>query len=589
MAHRGPDGSGVSDLEFAVFGHTRLAVLDRSDLAEQPMIDATTGCGLVFNGEIYNFVELRDELAARGHAFHSSGDTEVLLRSYLEWGIGCLDRLNGMFAFAISDPGRRAVFVARDRFGEKPVHLVRQSDQVWFASEAKALFAARAIGPRVDRDQLFGFLATGDLGHPTRTAFDGVEQLPAAHAAWVDETGIRTWRWWSVPEDPERSDAADEPVPDERIAELLLDAVTIRLRSDVPVGTSLSGGVDSTLILSTVRAVRPDGEIHAFTAGFPGHPSDELPTATETARRLGVHLHPVPLEALDLDAGLAEMHRAHESPVESPSVLAQYRVMSEAADARITVLLDGQGGDETWAGYPKYARAALTDELVTGRLGRAWARQRDWSAVQGSRLDPAVSRYVALVGGSRFRRLAARATTAYGPRWLAGPYRRAHLTFDPLDGIHLPAATVGHVAPASVARDQDRVMLPRLLRYADRNSMAWSREVRLPFLDHRLVALAASMPLADRLAPGWTKEPLRRLLCNHGMEDIARRTGKIAFMPPNRSWMGLPTLVDRTANAWALLHDAGIVASATPVDAVLPRWRALSAVTWAEQFGVRLG
>ena len=589
MAHRGPDGSGVADVGFAVLGHTRLAVLDTSDQAEQPMVDVESGCTIAFNGEIYNYVELRAELAAKGHRFRSTGDTEVLLRSYVEWGEGCLDRLNGMFAFAVTDPGRRGVLLARDRFGEKPLHLVRTAGTTWFASEAKALFAAGAVAPCVDARQLFGFLATGDLGHPTRTAFDGIEQLPGGHAAWVDAGGLRTWRWWSVPEDPAGSGYAGRPVPPEEIADLVLDAVDIRLRSDVPVGTSLSGGIDSTLLLSLVRSVRPDGEIHAFTAGFPGQPSDELPAATDTAARLGVRIHPVPLEAPDLDAGLTALHLAHESPVESPSVLAQYRVMQAASEAGITVLLDGQGGDETWAGYPEYVRAALSDELLTGRFGRAYARSRGWRAVQGAPLRPAASRYVALVGGARARRLALRAATTAGPRWLAPAYRRRHRSFDPLDGVAFPAARIGHVAPASVARDQDRVMLPRLLRYADRNSMAWSREVRLPYLDHRLAALAASLPLADRIAPGWTKEPLRRLLADRGMGDVARRTGKVAFMPPNRAWMEHPETVERTAEAWSLLFRSGLVAAPTPVDAVLPRWRVLSAATWADQFGVRLG
>ncbi len=590
LHHRGPDGSGTWLGEFADLGHTRLAILDTSAAAAQPMVDPESGCVLVVNGEIYNFVELRRELEAKGHSFRSSGDSEVLLRSYLEWGEACLERLNGMFAFALADPRRQAVLIARDRFGEKPLHLARHNGSVWFASEVKALLAAGVVRPRSNERYLFGFLATGDLGHPTETAFADVDQLRAGHAGWIDPSGrLETWSWWEVP----GAEAAAEARRDagtgslEHLGQLLDDAVAIRLRSDVPVGTSLSGGIDSTLVLSAVRARRPDGEIHAFTAGFPGSPLDELPTATATAARLGIQLHAVPLGAEDLVPAVDALHRAHETPTETPSVFAQYRVMQAAFDAGITVLLDGQGGDETWAGYPKYAAIALTDELVHGQLARAVRRERAWRATQGVTLRPAVSRYLGLIGGPPVRRAL---TTAFrfGPRWLSDSYRRRHWHFDPVDGVDLPAARFGSMAVDAQRRDLDRVMLPRLLRVADRNSMAWSREVRLPYLDHRLVELGLAWPLAGKLDGGWTKEPLRRLLDGRGATDVARKVGKLAFMPPTAQWLTHPDLEERGRSAWHRLHRAGFLASPDPVPSVLARWRVLSLVTWADVFGVPL-
>jgi asparagine synthase (glutamine-hydrolysing) len=588
LAHRGPDGSGIDLGPFAGLGHTRLAILDSTPAAGQPMVDPATGCVLVFNGEIYNFVELRTELRSKGHGFASTGDTEVLLRAYLEWGTDCLDRLNGMFAFAVSDPRSGHVFAARDRFGEKPLHLVCRDGQVWFASEIKALLAAGAVRPAPDVDYLYRFLSLGDLGHPVATPFLGVEQLPAAHAAVIGGDGsVRRWRWWSLPGTGSPGPAGAAGPEGEELDALLADSVALRLRSDVPVGTSLSSGVDSSLILSLVRSLNPHGEVHAFTASFPGSPADELAGARATAGHLGVAIHPVALSAPDLASDLVPLHVANESPVETPSVFAQYRVMRAAAEAGVTVLLDGQGGDETWAGYPKYQQIALTDELLAGRFTEANRRRHAWRAVHGRPLRPATSRYVGLLGGPRLRSLFDLGLRQ-GPRWLSAEFRRSVGQVDLLSGIDLPGARLGSVTADAMDRDLDRVMLPRILRYADRDSMAWSREVRLPYLDHRLVALAAATPLAERMAGGWTKEPLRRMLERRDLGSVARQSAKHAFMPPLGEWFADPAMSDRLREGWHQARRAGIVSADRAPESPLVRWRVLSLAIWADQFKVSL-
>ena len=587
LGHRGPDGQGQFEAGGVGLAHTRLAIIDPTAASDQPMLDEATGCALVFNGEIYNYRELREELRRSGHHFRSAGDTEVLLRAYLGWGEGCLDRLNGMFAFALWDPRRGEVLLARDRLGEKPLQLCRHDGALWFASEVKALLAAGLAPAAPNHPYLLRFLALGDLGHPVETPFASVTQLPAGHCAWVSPgPTVRTRPYWRAPEPiPEGAAVGDVAGA---FADLFVDSVDLRLRSDVPLGTSLSGGLDSSAVLATVRRHHPEGELHAFTASFPGTAADELPRARLVAERLGVTIHPVPLGAADLDTGLEAMITANEGPVESPSTFAQFEVMREAAKAGITVLLDGQGADETWTGYEKYVGLAVVDRFVTGRPAAGVALARQWRSVRGGLPRAPLGRYAALLSGSTVRaRLGSLGLRVQG-RWLADGYRRAHRG-DPLDGNPLGRARFGGVSCANARADLDRITLPRLLRYADRNSMAWSREVRLPFLDHRLVELAARTPFDQKVVRGWSKEPVRRLLEDLGLPEVARRRDKRAYMPPNDQWMAYPAIDARVRAGWADLHRAGVLAHPEPSGGAIRRWRVLAVATWASAFGVSLG
>ena len=588
MAHRGPDGTATHLDAQVALGHTRLSIIDRTAASDQPMIDTDTGSVLVFNGEIYNYRELRAELEGCGHQFRSAGDTEVLLQSYRRWGTDCLTRLNGMFAFALWDPERRGLFLARDRLGEKPLLFTTDDRAWWFASEAKALLAAGALVARPEPEALFRFLAFGDLGHPTQNVFAGVTSLAPAHAAWIEPGGsLRTWRYWSVP------DSATEPLSpaavDERLDEIdatWTDSVRLRLRSDVPVGTSLSGGPDSSAVIATVRQLRGEGDLHAFTASFPDTEADELPLARAVAAKVGATLHPVPLEARDLADDLDTLMWANESPVEATSQLAQYRVMREARDAGVVVLLDGQGADEVFGGYDKYAGAIVADHALRGDLAGAFDDERAWRRVHGGWMVPPIGRYVGAMGGPR--RLMGTARVALGGRWLAADWRRQFHHLDPIGGDPHPEAVAGSVAASLMRQDLTRWTLPRLLRYGDRNSMSWSREVRLPFLDHRLIDLATSLPADQRVVDGWTKLPIRHILRRLGLTEVADRRDKKAYMPPQQKWLAEPALATRVADAWSDLHQAGLLAGAVPVESPLHQWRVLSLHTWAHRFELNL-
>ena len=589
LRHRGPDGQGWSENDAIDLAHTRLAVLDPTDAASQPMRDPASGCVLLFNGEIYNYVELRDILRSFGHRFTSTGDTEVLLAAYLQWDDDFLDRLNGMFAIAIWDPRRRALLLARDRFGEKPMHLYRTQTSLWFSSEAGALVVAGIAPAEIDEEAIWRYLAFGDLGHPSKTCFSGITQLPPASATWIDATGaeIRRWTWWSPPMPRPRERRARWTTGDSaELLNLFTDSVRIRLRSDVPVGTSLSGGLDSSTVLATMRALHPNGELHSFTASFPNSDADELPLARRVADYLDVLVHPVPLSSADLCNDIDAMARANDQPVEAASQYAQYAVMRCAREAGVTVLLDGQGADETWGGYEKYVSIEMMDKLLTGHLGGALARARSRKGVTGAapKLDP--NRYFPLALRPALAKLVLSGRSFVQPAWLSAEFRHRYRNVDPTDSIDIPRR-LGHAASTACYLDVMRVTLPRLLRYGDRNSMAWSREVRLPFLDHRLVEFALQIPLEIKLDDGWTKTPIRCLLENLGLPETARRRDKKAYMPPQTAWLEHPVLSARVREGADELFEAGYLARAEPPQGVVPQWRILSLTAWLSAFAIR--
>ena len=589
LLHRGPDGRGLHLDDHVDLAHTRLAVLDPTVRASQPMVDQSSGCVLVFNGEIYNFKELRVELEGRGRSFRSTGDTEVLLQAYLEWGDGCFERLNGMFALGLWDPRIQTLLLARDRYGEKPLHLHRSSGSLWFSSEAGALVLAGIARPTVDRRSVWRYLAFGDLGHPVDTCFQGIEQLPAGYAARVAPDGSIVRRWaWAPPLPDAVSKGRWTGEDDERLRELFLDAVRIRMRSDVPIGTSLSGGLDSSAVVAAMRALEPAADLHAFTASFPGTDADELPLARAVAQRLEVTIHPVPLGPGDLLTDLDAMARANDQPVEAASQYAQFAVMRQASRDGVTVLLDGQGADETWGGYEKYLSMDVADSWLTGRFSAGAAKVRARREITGDPPRVDARRVLPLVLPGPARSAAEQLRATFGASWLAPAFRREFRSTGPLDGV-VTRTPYGHLVEEAERLDVTRVTLPRLLRYGDRNSMTWSREVRLPYLDHRLVDDAFRHPTGTKLVDGWTKMPIRRLLDGFGLPDTAFRRDKKAYMPPQQQWLASAGIRQRVADSWRTAYDAGLVSSSDPGTGVMERWRVLSLVAWADAYGLALG
>ena len=528
MENRGPDGDGIWADEVAGFAFRRLAIIDLHERSNQPM--HLGALHLVFNGEIYNYRELREELRALGHAFETEGDAEVLLHSWAQWGEGALDRFNGMYALAIWDDAAQTLTLAADPFGEKPLYYAEAGGRLVFGSEIKAILHDDAVPAAADDDALALFLTRGSMPEIHTSFFRGIKRLPAAHVLrWQDGRSILR-RYWT----PHRVDAPHKYGDAvQRVRELLLDSIRLRLRSDVPVGTSLSGGIDSSTVVALSAQLAGDHRRHAFTARFQGFERDEWGYAAEVAERAGVvEHHAVEPTAEELLAHLPRLVLDHEEPVGSLSIYAQWRVMEAAKEAGVTVLLDGQGGDELFAGYPTAVGFALRSVSRVEAL-------RELAGKPGSTATLVQSLAMDFLPDPARRLYRRRSATAYASRELVGAAaskERALLRLR--DGSPLGRELLAEAFDTS---------LPSLLRYADRSSMAWSREVRLAFLDRRIAELALSLPASFLYRRGTTKRILRDAALGLVPDSVLRRTDKIGFEPPQRRWLEEPVLRDHVA------------------------------------------
>ena len=534
LAHRGPDGEGFYDEGPAAFGHRRLAVIDLSEDGRQPMTDTTARFTVVYNGEIYNHVELRRRLEAEGARFRSRCDTEVVVEGYARWGEGVLDELNGMFAFAIWDARERSLFAARDRFGEKPFYFRHVPGREFlFASEIKALLVPGCGDARPRADALFRFLAYGHAGSDRSSFFEGIDQLPAAHSLRLHNGAVRIRPYWALTTSPLPRVTPDDAV--ERVRALFSDSVSLRLRSDVPVGTSLSGGVDSTAVAASVAQALRSGRgggagsrQATFSSCLPGSPEDETGWIDIVASEMGVESHRVEPTAEGFLNDLPRLVETQEEPFGGPSIYAQWKVMRLAREAGVVVLLDGQGADEVFAGYHFFFQDYWWDLLRSGSLARLRSETRAYDRTHG---------------GGRARRLLAAAVRARSPRIarrLRGGPRLPwlHRDFARRGGDAIPRRP-GDLR-GSLRESLQTRMLPHLLRHADRNSMAASREVRLPFLDHRIVEAADALPDDMKLRGGVTKWILREAIRGVVPESIRTRTDKIGFAVPTLRWLRGP-------------------------------------------------
>ena len=559
MAHRGPDSQGVWQDGTAGLAIRRLAIIDLDHRSDQPF--HLGPWHLVFNGEIYNYRELRDELQGLGHRFVTEGDGEVLLHAWAEWEDASLERVNGMFAVALWNDERQEIVCARDPFGEKPLFWARAGSGVAFASETGALLAAFPELATPRQEVVAPYLGLGYMPAPGQSFFAKIEQLPAANLMRVREGRVQVQQYWrprpiEVPTD--YTEAASQ------LRELLGDSIRLRLRSDVPVGTSLSGGIDSSGIVALASRISGDHRRHAFTARFPGFARDEWKYAEMVAHSAGVTQHHEVLPTADeLLADLQDVVRDQGEPFGGPSIYAQWRVMRAARDAGITVLLDGQGADEIFGGYPSAIGWALRSQglgaMVRGLFSHT-ERSNLVLAMEGGRFR------APMLFVSAFRRrdtspyvsAAVRETVAHMPRLLT-----------PADGFRTPLAR-------ELLRQTFHTSLPDLLRYADRSSMAHSREVRLPFLDRRVAEFALSLPASFLYRDGVTKAVLRKALEGIVPAEILARRDKVGFEPPEAAWFAEPgfmtkiseVLLDAAARARGLYDSDEI-----ETDLRAGRWR----------------
>jgi asparagine synthase (glutamine-hydrolysing) len=535
--HRGPDDAGTFADSSVALGSRRLAIVDLSSASRQPFRSDDGRHVLVFNGEIYNFIELRHELESLGHGFRTTGDTEVLLHAYREWGAECLPKLNGMFAFLIYDKGRGSVFGARDRFGVKPLFRVRTPRELLFASEIKAFRASGLVTLTPNEQAVCRFLQCGTLDQTplgNDTFYEGVEQVPPGSAFEIHLDGReRQWRYWSLVDQPPVP--VDKPA--ERFAALFDDAMRLRMRSDVRAGVPLSGGLDSTSIICTMAAVKPAGAARIDAFAYESSAFDESPYIRATTAQTNAVLHRIPMTGMAVWDALPRVLWFHDEPIHSATAVVGYEVFRHVADAGIKVVLSGQGADETLAGYDSYFASSWLSLVADARFASAWRNMDEYSGAHGGRVLPRflntveraakrglrrLSPYRDLVQRQRARESARDAhwftvdvRSAASGSWMTGGGQ-------PL-GPELLASTT--VAP-----------LPLYLRIEDRNSMAHSVEARLPFLDHRLVSFAFQLPDDWKIRGAWNKYVLREAMKGRIPESVRTRSDKMGFPTPVDDW-----------------------------------------------------
>ncbi len=594
-----------------VLGSRRLAILDLSPAGHMPMSYQDGRLWVVFNGEIYNYRELRAELAACGYTFASGGDTEVILAAYAEWGVDCLSRFNGMFAFALWDTGRRRLFCARDRFGIKPFYYFRQGRTFAFASEIKGLLAHPNAPRRPNDRAIFDYLSLGKSDHTEQTFFDGIVSLPAAHFLIYDlaegEMGVH--RWWRADINPAIDDgrAGDDPTVYDRFGELLEDAIRLRLRSDVPVGSCLSGGLDSSSVVCLANRLLLEEEVvprhlvgehqKTFTARNREEEIDEYRYSHLVVERTGAEENLIFPDGETLWREIESFVYHLDEPVDSTSQYPQWNVMRLASGRGVTVLLDGQGGDEILAGYYAYYPPYVSQiQRERGLLAAAWA---GW---QASRIGGPTVRNVLLDHLSqqlpwRVQKLLSRVRSeAELPggggtglkEWQLAPdflARNAERRWQPFTGVDESGLA------GILYRDLTETNLPKLLRYEDRNSMAFSLETRLPFLDYRLVERVFELPLSYRLRNGWSKWILRRALSDVLPAEIAWRRSKLGFPTPELNWLRAGTgairqlLAEHDSPEMAAYFGSGVLAEmrGRPDDELVATpglWRMINLILW---------
>lgn len=561
LGHRGPDDHGLQFISVAggnlALGQTRLSIIDLTEGGHQPMSSEDGRYVIVFNGEIYNYRELREELKAQACRFTSDSDTEVLLAAWAAWGAACLSRLVGMFSFVVLDRDVATLTCVRDAFGIKPFFYTKENENFLFASEAPPLLTLKSAKAKLNWQQAYDYLVYGNYDSNEETFFEGILQLPAGHLMVVDlaarKAGVPEC-WWTPRIEERRDLSFDDAV--ERVRENFLKSIRLHLRSDVPLGAALSGGVDSSAVACAIRHVAPDHPIHTFSYIASGSPVNEEKWVDLVNRYVGAHAHKVVVTPQELARDLDEMIQTQGEPFGSTSIYAQYRVYQLAKESGIKVTLDGQGADEMLAGYSGYPGPRIRSLLEAGqwikalRFFNAWAQWPDRNRVLGFKMI-----LTEMTEGSVFQFMRRMRGQMYIPSWIRGEVLLQH-------GVSVrhpknrPSLNVpGRRLMAELAHSLTKRGLPSLLRHGDRNSMRFSIESRVPFLTLEQADLMLSLP-EDYLISwgGETKSVFRAAMRGIVPDEILDRKDKIGFQTPEQLWL---TSMSSTVREW-LLEDIGL-------------------------------
>ncbi|MGE5373161.1 MAG: asparagine synthase (glutamine-hydrolyzing) [Solirubrobacterales bacterium] len=528
--HRGPDAQRIASYpagDWQVWlGHQRLSIIDLSEAGTQPMASEDGSDILIYNGEVYNYKEIRQELLLQGVRFHTETDTEVVLAALRQWGPeAALSRFNGMWAFAWLDLSSKRLILARDRAGIKPLHFLMDEGRFLFASELKTVLAMCPKRFSINSQVAAAYLDQSLLDATDQTFLLGIDQVPAGHYCVLNlnasSLGPEMHRYWRLPFDEIPVTDEDELI--ERVRALFQDAVSLRLRSDVPVGVLLSGGLDSSSIAAMMRKnLGPSANLNLLSAVSRNAQYDESPFVDEMVRHLGCSIHKVNIDFEPEEAFryLDEVSWFNDEPAGSFSTVAHYLLMRRAKALGITVILSGQGADELLCGYKKYLGFWIKYLAETGHYGQAIG------TFAGFVKNGSIVNQFSLKEGKRY--LPARFRPAE-PGILG---ERLHAYQPEVIGLR-PGMTVQE----RQALDVERFSVPVLTHYEDRMSMAFSREIRLPFLDYRMMELLVPLPVRMKLSRGWTKAIFRKAMAPELPREIAWRKDKQGFITPQSEWM----------------------------------------------------
>ena len=584
LTHRGPDGAGDHVEGAIALGHRRLKVVDLTEAAAQPMWLPDRSLCLIYNGEIHNYVELASELRGKGVTFRGHSDTEVALWAYRIWGEDCFERFNGMWAAAFWEPARSALLLARDRFGIKPLVYSIRGARFAFASEAKAITAAFPEERGADRQQVSDFVAGGSPDCDTATFFDGIHSVAPAQWLRIDPDRETSRRYWSF----EPGTELVRPDSVERFGALIEDAVRIRLRSDVPLGVALSGGLDSSTIARLAARLGAE-PLECFSLRYSSSQLDESHYASRVADDSARYrLHWITPQAEDFLSTVTALVWHHDGPMPIRGRYPQWHVLREAS-RHVTVVLDGQGSDELLGGYAEFVWPYLLDRLDPRLHSRQPRLHLMSELLQLGRVSKGVHRLLPRLLLSALRnRLAPPQPRALARPWNCGPvsmhrYRGGELR-------RLSEKPYRSRLNNTLWAELRQAGLPEALHAEDAISMAFSLESRLPFLDHRLVELCFSLPYDDKIGCGWTKLLLRKATAQVLPESVRWRRRKLGFPGDYALWLAGPAgaavirdiLLDRRTLERGMLDRAWLQHKLGGSPARAARWiRGNLARTWS--------
>jgi asparagine synthase (glutamine-hydrolysing) len=593
---------GTADL---LLGHRRLSILDTSPLGHQPMSNASGSIWITYNGEIYNYLELKAQLKRLGYAFRTRTDTEVLLAAYEEWGEECLRLLNGMWSFVIYDSRTNVLFGARDRFGVKPFYYYMNGETFVFASEIKAIVQAHTFRREVNAKAVFDYLVLGYQETEEEGFFKNILELSPSCAFRYDLTSgaIRKWQYYTLEYNGEWETCDERKLKDyvSRVRDQLWQAISLRLRSDVPIGSCLSGGMDSSAIVCIINKLLEGGGISqigerqkVFTAVYEHDKCDEGAWAAKVVEQSRTSWYRTYPKADELLGDLEDLVYTQDVPFYSTSVYAQFRVMRLVRESGIKVLLDGQGGDELLSGYPHYHTTFALEMLrhwdIAGFIS-------EWKNIGNSPLT------MSQLAMRMLRTMGARVLPCGVRREVIKAMKNEHRYLVPefwrscSSRLNLIEAKLHTCLNQSLQESMTRFDLKALLRYEDRNSMRYSVESRTPFADDRdLIEGTFSIPSAYKIHAGWSKYLLREAMKGIVPEVIRRRTDKVGFATPEKAWLSeakdaLRQYISRDLGAFVdvkrLLRDWDSLLMRDASGAgIADVWRIVNLAIWKRVYGV---